>query len=70
MEQPEGGTSMTPQCDCGGLKPAQGEKPVAPNRTAEEVMSEVRLICDDNTGAFFFRYNGKLYLRVVECSEE
>jgi len=61
---------MPSECDCGGLKPEAGEKPIPSQRSAEEVMNEVRLTCDDNTGAFFFRYNGKLYMRVVECGEE
>jgi len=61
---------MAMQCECGGLKPRSGEKPIPSDESPEAVMNEVRLHCDDTTGVFFFRSGARLYMRVVECDEE
>jgi hypothetical protein len=55
----------TPTCDCGALTPKSGEKPVSPDKTSDQIMNDVNLTCDDQTGVFFFRCNGKLYMRTV-----
>jgi hypothetical protein len=61
---------MAKECDCGGLRPQPGDKPLSATLSADAVLSEVRLFCDNETGVFFFRSSGKLYLRLVECNGE
>ena len=41
---------MATECDCGGLKPQPGDKPLSSTLSADAVLSEVRLFCDDRTG--------------------
>ena len=55
-----------PNCPCGPLQPLPGEKPIPEGTSAEQVLAKVQLVCDDNTGVFFFRHKQKLYLRIVE----
>ena len=61
---------MKKECACGPLKPLAGEKPIKEDTSAEQVLAKVQLACDDNTGVFFFRYDRKLYLRIVECEQD
>ena len=35
---------------------------------SQEVMTRVSLTCDDSTGVFFFRHEGRLFMRTVESS--
>jgi hypothetical protein len=52
-------------CNCGPLTPQAGEKPIKDGTTPDSILSQIQLLCDDNTGIFFFRYNNKLYMRTV-----
>jgi hypothetical protein len=56
-------------CNCGPLKPQADEKPIKEGSTPEQIMAEVQLNCDDETGVFFFRYNQQFYMRTVKSSE-
>jgi hypothetical protein len=58
--------SSAPEWNCGALKPQQDDEEILAGTQPQEVLSKIMLICDDTTGVFFFRYNQKLYLRVVE----
>lgn len=51
----------------GKLEAGPGDTKIRPTDTPESVMTQVALLCDDNTGVFFFRKNGNLYMRVVEA---
>ncbi len=54
-----------PDCDCGPLQPKPKEKPIDPDLTADQILSQVKLIVDDETAVLFFRYNANLYMRTV-----
>lgn len=53
-------------CNCGPLEPRDGDEKLAAGMTPDEVVSRVMLVCDDDTGVFFFRHSRALYLRIVE----
>ena len=57
-------------CDCGKLQPEKGEKPIPDGTTADQLLAKVQLVCDDDTGVFFYRFNHRLYMRIVECAGE
>jgi hypothetical protein len=59
-------SSATPECTCGPFKPQAHDHQIDRRTSAQEVLSMVMLLCDDDTGVFFFRYDQKLYLRVIE----
>jgi hypothetical protein len=54
------------ECTCGPLKPQEGDEEIQDGTGPEQIVARVLLLCDDNTGVFFFRYKRKLYLRIVE----
>ena len=54
-------------CNCGGLTPKNGENPVPNGTSSDQILSQVQLICDNETGVLFFRYDSRLYMRVVDC---
>lgn len=58
------------QCDCGPLQPKTGEVPIKEGTSAESLLSQIQLICDDDTAVFLFRWKRKLYMRVIECEAE
>jgi len=57
-----------PTNDCCDLKPRTGEKPIPEGTSSDQILAKVQLVCDDDTGIFFYRYNHKLYMRIVDCS--
>lgn len=63
-ESESGGTDIL-----GPLEPLPGEKPLKDTDTADQILSRVKLTCDDDTGVFFFRYERKLYMRIIEVNE-
>ena len=62
---PTAGT-VPPSCNCGPLAPLPGETPLAVGTSADTVVSQIMLECDDETGVFFFRFKRRLYQRVVK----
>ncbi len=52
--------------DFGPLKPEDGDRKIDVDEDPMQIISEVQLTCDDNTGVFFFRFKRALFLRVVE----
>jgi len=60
----------SPDCNCGPLQPKPKEKPIDPDTTADEILSEVKLTVDDETGVLFFRFNAKLYMRTVTTEQD
>ncbi len=59
----------SPDCNCGPLEPQDNEKPIKDGTTPDQILSQITLACDDHTGVFFFRYNRKLYMRMVDIKE-
>ena len=55
-----------PSCNCGQLAPLPGESPLALGTPSDAIVSQIQLECDNETGVFFFRFKGRLYLRVVK----
>lgn len=62
-----GGERGNKELCAGELKPADGDRKLKPTDTADSIMTQIALLCDDDTGVFFFRHSGSLYLRVVEA---
>lgn len=61
-------TELEPGELCAGkLEPQPGDTKIKPTDTSDSVMAQVALLCDDNTGVFFFRHKTSLYMRVVEA---
>jgi len=56
-------------CLCGPLRPLPGEKPLKEGTSADTILAKVQLVCDDNTGVFFFRHKQQLYLRIVDIQK-
>lgn len=54
-----------PDCDCGLLQPKAKERPIEPDMTSDQILSQVKLTVDDETGVLFFRCNANLYMRTV-----
>lgn len=61
-------SNNVPQCNCGPLAPQNSDQKIDPGTSPQSVLAKIMLICDDNTGVFFFRYNQDLYLRVVKAT--
>ncbi len=57
-----------PQCNCGSLTPIADDQQIPVATPPQEIISKIMLICDNQTGVFFFRNNQQLYLRVVTAS--
>ena len=55
-------------CDCGSLTPRKNEKPIPDDTPAAQILGKIQLVCDNDTGVFFFRYDQRLYMRTVDCS--
>ena len=53
-------------CNCGPLEPQEGDEMIAEGTSADQVLARVLLLCDNDTGVFFFRHDRRLCLRVVE----
>ena len=54
------------ECICGPLEPQEGDEEIKEGTSPEQIVARVLLLCDDNTGVFFFRHSRKLFLRIVE----
>ena len=48
------------------LKPQADDQEIPEGTPPYDVLAKVMLFCDDNTGVYFFRHKGKLYLRLIE----
>ena len=53
-----------PTCNCGTLTP-QDDDTLITAQTPEQIIAQVNTTCNDQTGVFFFRSGGKLYMRTV-----
>jgi len=53
-------------CTCGPLAPQDGDQKIEDGTGADQILAQVLLLCDNDTGVFFFRHKRKLYLRIVE----
>lgn len=51
---------------CCVREPQEGDIVLTTDDTPEKVMSQVMIASDDDTGVFFFRYQRRLYMRLVE----
>lgn len=58
--------ATTPEETYGPLEPEDGDTVITSADSPESIMSQVMIACDSNTGVFFFRYQRRLYMRVVE----
>lgn len=59
-------SNVAPECTCGPFKPQTDDQEIKAGTPAPDVLAKVMLLCDDDTGVFFFRSKQKLYLRVIE----
>lgn len=60
---PKPGSNPNPY---GDLTPKEGDIVLTADDTPEKVMSQIMIASDDDTGVFFFRYQRRLYMRIVE----
>ena len=58
--------NITSEYNCGPLIRQEDDEEVLPGTQPEEILSKITLLCDDRTRVLFFRYDHKLYLRIVE----
>ena len=59
------GSGAPSECACGPFKPQADDQEIKADTPAEQVLAKIMLLCDDETGVFFFRSGAKLYLRVI-----
>jgi hypothetical protein len=63
---PPGG-SNAPQYSCGPLTPQQNDQQIPMDTQPQAVLAKIMLLCDDDTGVFFFRNNQNLYMRIISA---